>query len=100
MAVLTKSELLAKISGYIGENNDDTALSLLEDASDTLNAPDEGADWKAKYEDNDRSWRERYRARFNGTSPDEDFVNGTEETILDETQEIEDKETTIDDLFE
>lgn len=66
MAILSKEDLLAKYSAVIGENNSDEALALLEDMSDTIDSMAEkiGEDWKSKFEENDKAWRERYKARF------------------------------------
>ena len=63
MAVKPISELLASVSSIIGENTSDEALTLLEDITDTFNDRD-NTDWKKKYEDNDRDWRNRYKERF------------------------------------
>lgn len=68
MAVLNRDEFLDKIKGYIGESSDDKALSFLEDMTDTFdtmyNASHEEISWKQKYEENDASWRDKYRKRF------------------------------------
>lgn len=73
MAVLSRDELISKVSAYIGERNDDESISLLEDITDTFNV--DGEDWKKKYEDNDIAWRKRYRERFeNGNQVRKDEV--------------------------
>ena len=92
MAVISKEDLLKRISESIGEDNSDEALSLLEDVSDTIADFErrDSEDWKTKYEENDAEWRKKYRDRFE---------NGT-----DDIKEKEEKETitevkTYDDLF-
>lgn len=62
------SELREKITGYIGERNDDESLEILEDVADTLT--DEPEDWHEKYNQLDADWRKRYRDRFNGVTDD------------------------------
>lgn len=64
MAVRTKEELLEAVRAVIGEGVDDKSLSILEDVSDTMDILSGAEDWKKKYEDNDREWREKYRQRF------------------------------------
>ena len=68
MAVKSKEELLNQINSIVGENSDD-AISLIEDISDTIDdyetkVTGDGVDWKTKYEENDRSWRDKYTSRF------------------------------------
>ena len=75
MAVKNKEEILEAIKTRIGDNTDDETISFLEDVSDTLTdletkANGAGEDWKTKYEENDKSWRERYTNRFFSKEPD------------------------------
>lgn len=63
MAIKTIDEILSSVSAIIGDNNSDEALTLLEDIQDTFNDRD-NTDWKQKYEENDREWRNRYKERF------------------------------------
>lgn len=63
MAVKTIEELLKSVNTILGENTSDEALTLLDDISDTFAANNQ-TEWKQKYEDNDKAWRERYRDRF------------------------------------
>lgn len=75
MAILTRSDLMAKINGHFGEDNSDAVLSLVEDISDTLESLDNGnsdENWKQKYEDNDAAWRKKYRDRFFSGKSDAD----------------------------
>lgn len=68
MAIKTKEELVANLTKLIGDNNSDENLALLEDVSDTYDdlcgKAETGTDWKAKYEENDKEWRQKYRERF------------------------------------
>lgn len=94
MAQLSKEELLAKYSEVIGDNNTDVALSLLEDISDTMDAMSESVaeDWKTKYEENDRAWREKYKARF--------FDTPSEEPVEEVEEGSEEEPTTFEELFD
>ena len=66
--VLSKEEILDKIKTRIGDDTSDEALSLIEDINDTYDDLNtrvtEAGDWKSKYEENDKSWREKYKDRF------------------------------------
>lgn len=70
MAVSTKEDLVARISASFGENLSDDNISLLEDLSDTIDSFSDKEDWKTKYEENDASWRKRYKERFEGKGDD------------------------------
>ena len=97
MAVRTKDELLEIIKERIGDDTSDETISFIEDITDTLSDYEEKAtnsdteDWKTKYEENDKMWREKYRERFFSKEvekEDEDF------------EEDEVKSLSYDDLFE
>ena len=97
MAVRTKDELLEIIKGRIGDDTSDETISFIEDITDTLSDYEEKAtnsdteDWKTKYEENDKMWREKYRERFFSKEvekEDEDFSD-------DEVKSL-----SYDDLFE
>lgn len=68
MAVRSKEDLLSIIKDRIGESTTDEDISLIEDINDTYNDLEtrvsEAGDWKAKYEENDASWRTKYKERF------------------------------------
>ena len=68
MAVRTTDEILDSIKTRVGDSTEDADLEFLEDVTDTLSdlrCKSEGQeDWKAKYEENDKQWREKYRDRF------------------------------------
>ena len=74
--IRSKDELITMISQRIGEDNSDEAITLLEDISDTLtdfeSKTADSTNWKEKYEENDKEWRDRYKERFmNGDAPDD-----------------------------
>ena len=97
MAIKTRQELLDAIKHYIGDAITDEALTMLEDATDTLTAPEE--DWETKYKELDKSWRTRYRERFeSGNLPTESETNVQP---LDDTSKQEpEKPKTFESLFE
>ena len=68
MSIRSNEEIMTMLKDIIGESTDDNTLNFIEDVSDTLNHYSETAkdptDWKQKYEDNDKEWREKYRNRF------------------------------------
>lgn len=70
MAVSTKEDLVARLTASFGENLSDDNISLLEDVSDTIDSFSDTEDWKTKYEENDASWRKRYKERFEGKEDD------------------------------
>ncbi len=98
MAVTSRDEILKRVGALIGDRSDDDVLGLLDDITDTLDDYNtritENGDWKSKYEENDKSWREKYRDRFyNAPETEEDYKD---------TYELEDEKKVVsyDDLFE
>lgn len=92
MAVKTIDEIMTKVRERIGEDDSDEAIEFVEDISDTLESFSNVEDWKTKYEENDKKWREKYRDRF-FTSKEE-----VEEDDIEEPEEKEKKK--FEDLFE
>ena len=68
MSVVSKDEILASIKTVIGDTPSDESITLIENVTDTLSDYEERlsdtTDWKAKYEENDREWKEKYTDRF------------------------------------
>ena len=102
MAIVKKEDYLNSLRERLGDSTDDCDLKLLEDFSDTyddmfsqLNSKDE-TDWKAKYEQNDKEWREKYRARFFDSTTDNDENKEPEPKDNDDDNE---SNVTFDDLF-
>lgn len=79
--IVTTEQLLQQITDILGDRTDDESLSLLENASDTLNQYTDAENWKQKYEDNDKEWRERYKKRFMGDD-DDPPIDDPDETLL------------------
>lgn len=79
MAVLSKSELMEKLKGVIGDKSDDETLAFIEDVNDTLDEKKtDDTDWQKKYEENDKEWREKYKKRFFEESGNEGTDEGNE----------------------
>lgn len=89
--VLPKEDFLSRIKTMVGDKTDDDTLSFLEDATDTINSfGSDTEDWKTKYEELDKTWRDKYKARFfNKDESKDDFEES------DGTKEVK----TFDDLF-
>ena len=68
MSVLNREDFLARINARVGEDTSDEALAFVADMSDTFSALEaasaDNTNWKNKYEENDKEWREKYKARF------------------------------------
>lgn len=98
MAIRSISDLTETFNSMFSEDdlNGDTQLGFLEDLTDTINAGAENMQWKQRYEDNDREWREKYRRRF---------MTGEDDLSTPNIETIEDDETKrattikISDLF-
>lgn len=88
MAVRSKEEMIASLSELLKDDNSDEAIQAIEDLSDTLEAKD-SEDWETRYKENDKMWREKYKARFLSTE------NEDEEDAVEETEKI-----SYEDLFE
>lgn len=92
MAKLSKNELIEKVKKYVGDRTDDETIEIIEDITDSIDTPD-ADEWKQKYEENDKMWRDKYVSRF-FDKKEEDLETPTE-------HEEEEKEyNSYDDLFE
>lgn len=89
--VLTREDLIGRIRDRIGEGIEDADISLMEDIADTYDDLKERAgdneNWREKYDELDKTWRQKYIDRFNGkVESDADFVEepaDADETILE-----------------
>ena len=93
MAKLPKDVLLEKVRKYIGDRTDDETIEIIEDISDSVDTSDEGNEWKQKYEENDKMWRDKYISRFVEKKEDEPDTPT-------EDEEDEKEYSSFDDLFE
>lgn len=92
MAKLSKDELIEKVKKYVGDRTDDETIEIIEDISDSIDSSD-ADEWKKKYEENDKMWRDKYISRF---------FEKNEEENKDTTNEDDDEKEykTFEDLFE
>ena len=93
MAKLSKDDLIEKVKNYVGDRKDDETIEIIEDISDSIDTSDSD-EWKQKFEENDKMWRNKYISRFFEKNDDE---------IEDPTDEKDDEEKeykTFEDLFE
>lgn len=70
MAKLSKDELIEKVRKYVGDKIDDETIEIIEDISDSFDSSD-ADEWKQKYEENDKMWRDKYISRFVEKKEDE-----------------------------
>lgn len=92
MAKLSKNELIEKVKKYVGDRTDDETIEIIEDISDSIDSSD-ADEWKKKFEEKDKMWREKYISRFLEKKEDE----------LDTPTEHEEEEkeyNSFEDLFE
>ena len=90
--IKTKEDLLKSLKEMIGDDTSDESIAIIEDFTDTLNSYDT-ENWRQKYEDNDKMWREKYKERF--FTPAEDVKKEQKEDIIDESEK-----KTFNELFE
>mgnify|MGYP007006851739 CR=1 FL=1 len=91
MAKLSKEELLKKVREYVGDRKDDGTIEIIEDISDSFDSTD-ADEWKKKYEENDKMWRDKYISRF--------YDKKEEESETPAEHEEEEKEySSYEDLF-
>lgn len=92
MAKLSKDELIEKVRKYVGDRTDDETIEIIEDISDSIDSPD-ADEWKKKFEENDKMWRDRYISRFAEKKEDEPDTPT-------EHEEEEKEYNSFEDLFE
>ena len=99
--VRSKDEILASIRTRIGEDTSDEAIALVEDINDTFEDLSvrvaEAGDWKSKYEENDKSWREKYTERF-FTPTDDDTIGAIGAELEKDVPDVP-KKLSYEDLF-
>ena len=81
MAGRTIEEIKQSIRDRFTDDTSDETLGMIEDINDTLNdyqtKTSDSTDWKSKYEENDKQWREKYKARFFNPKSDEEPDNNS-----------------------
>ena len=98
--VRTKEEILNSIKAKIGDSTEDADLALLEDLLDTYddltNRVTQAGDWKSKYEENDKAWKQKYRDRFFNGEADKEIEQQLQK---DQQEKQEPKKLTYEALF-
>lgn len=88
---------MSAVKKIVGDNTDDDALQFVENMTDTYNELEQATagseDYKKKYEENDKAWREKYRNRFYSPSEEDKKKENKPE------HEEEEDDVTIDSLF-
>ena len=93
--IKSKEELIEEIRTVVGDDTSDNVIALIENVTDTITELEtsDGEEWKQKFEENDKMWREKYISRFT-----EGTTEPTEPT--EPKEDDEEKEKTFEDLFE
>lgn len=96
MSVVSKEDLIKRFAEKFTDDTSDEVIQLTEDLTDTLEdfiaRVEDKEDWKAKFEENDASWRKKYKDRFLESSDNEEEIH--------EQDEDENTNVTFNDLFE
>jgi hypothetical protein len=94
MAVLNKEDFLKRLQEHIGDDTSDEAMTFIEDMTDTFNdmetkSSGQGEEqWQKKYEELDKSWRQKYKDRFfNSETTPNDVKNDQEDDVKDDAEE-------------
>lgn len=90
----TKAEIIADLTAFIGENQSDEAVALIENVSDSID--DNAINWEEKYKENDKAWRQKYIDRFNN----EENKDNNENEVIDIDDDSNEKQLTFENLFE
>lgn len=99
--VLSKEDFLSRLKNKIGDDTSDDALSFIEDMTDTFNdletksAGNNDSEWQKKYDELDKSWRQKYKERFYSSETDGEEVKEEQKEDVKEDGEA----TTFEDLF-
>lgn len=102
MAVLSKEVFLNLIKEITKDSTDDDTLKFIEDATDTINSlsDTDGEDWKTKYEDNDKMWRQKYKDRFFSAGDSAGNNHKSKDEEEEEEEEEKDKEIVAENFNE
>lgn len=93
MSIRSKSELLTQINTLFGESPNDEQLGFIEDLSDTISESESVSELQAKMENLDKSWRQKYAARFASSD------NAPKAEEADDDEEKPKLKTTYESLF-
>lgn len=96
MAVLEKEELKKKLIEHFSTLEDDSAISMIEDISDSFDVfgGDDTNEWKTKYEEIKKKYVDRFLNKEE--KPEE---KADDETEVEETEPENEGEVTEEDIF-
>ena len=96
MAVLDREELKKKLIEHFSTLEDDSAISMIEDISDSFDSfgGDDTNEWKTKYEEIKKKYVDRFLNKEE--KPEE---KGDEETEVEETEKEDEGVVTEEDIF-
>ena len=103
MPVLNRDDFFARINEIVGDDTSESALSFIEDMTDTYAALEETgndervAELEKELEETNAAWRKRYKERFFSGGRVNSF---TDPEQLEDEQNALNEDITIDDLFE
>ena len=100
MAIKSTEDLMNSLNTFLGDRDDDDALELIQDFTDTLDdlSKNHGGYTQQQYDDLDASWRKRYRERFfSGPHKGDEEFDANDDSNDDE--EDNSKTIQIRDLF-
>lgn len=93
MAIRTREEIMSQLQSMIGEDDtSDETLAFIQDVSDTLgndNSAQRITELESQLEEQDKTWRKKYRDAFFSVKPDDS----------DEDDQEEKKPRRFEDLF-
>lgn len=95
----SKADIISELKAFIGDNNSDEAISLIENVSDSINENDESEELRRQLEEQDKAWRQRYIDRFNNEESEETKKIINVDTG-DDSDDSNDKPLTFENLFE
>ena len=103
MATLGRKEFFETLNKLIGDNSSDEAITALENLTDTFNDFENrtsgSTDWEKRYNENDKMWREKYRARFFDSDAEKQPVPEPEPEPEKTPEQVKAETISIDDLF-
>lgn len=89
MPKVTKEELIQQLKDFIGDNTSDTAISLLDNLTDTVNtdyaselqtANNKIEQLTQEKNELDKSWKQKYISRFNQPIKEDELNGDTDDT--------------------
>lgn len=99
--ILSYEDLMKAVKSRVTGTSDED-IAFLENFDDTIKSMQDTQkeDWKSKYEENDKQWREKYIARFeSGGTKESPLPPTTPQDLPPEPEPDPLQEVTIDNLF-